>query len=300
MTATLIAHDLATGYGDQRLFSGLDLVVAPGDVIGLVGANGAGKSTLLRILAGLEPPEHGTIQLHPPSATVGYLPQEPDGRPQETIRTFLARRTGVLKAQQELDRSTEQLAVGSPGADDRYASALERWLVLGGADLDERAEMMAEKLGLTEDIDQPMTGLSGGQSARAGIASLLLSRYDVFLLDEPTNDLDMNGLERLEEFVADLRAGTVLVSHDREFLTKSVNRVLEIDHAQQHARLYGGGFATYLQEREVIRRHAEADHEEYAKARAALEARSRVQRQWAEKGVSNARRKAATTTSTFV
>ncbi|MGH3803580.1 MAG: ATP-binding cassette domain-containing protein, partial [Pseudonocardiaceae bacterium] len=76
MSATLIAKELATGHGDQLLFSGLNLVVAPGDVIGLVGPNGAGKSTLLRVLAGLEPPEHGAMQLHPPMATVGYLPQE--------------------------------------------------------------------------------------------------------------------------------------------------------------------------------------------------------------------------------
>jgi len=74
VSATLIVKDLSASHGDQCLFSELDLVVAPGDVIGLVGANGAGKSTLLRILAGLEAPEHGTVQFHPPSAAVGYLP----------------------------------------------------------------------------------------------------------------------------------------------------------------------------------------------------------------------------------
>src|SRR5512143_3669615 len=95
MSATLLARDLAAAYGDRPLFSGLDLVVAPGDVIGLVGANGAGKSTLLRILAGLDAAEHGVVQLSPPSATVGHLPQEPDRRPRETVAQFLARRTGV-------------------------------------------------------------------------------------------------------------------------------------------------------------------------------------------------------------
>jgi ATPase subunit of ABC transporter with duplicated ATPase domains len=241
----------------------------------------------------LEPPEHGTIQLHPPTATVGYLPQEADRRPQETIHAFLARRTGVSEAQRELDRSTEQLAAGSRRADDRYAIALERWLALGGADLDERAEQVAGHLGLAPDLDQPMTGLSGGQAARVGMASLLLSRYDIFLLDEPTNDLDLNGLNRLEEFVAGLRAGAVLVSHDREFLTRSVNRVLEIDQAQRQVRHYGGGYSAYLEERDVIRRHAEADYEAYADARAALEARVRAQHQWAERGAKNARRKAS-------
>ncbi|MEU8299474.1 ABC-F family ATP-binding cassette domain-containing protein [Micromonospora sp. NPDC048909] len=292
MSATMIVKDLAAGHGDRPLFTGLDLVVAPGDVVGLVGPNGAGKSTLLRTLAGLLPVEAGSVTLSPPTASVGHLPQEPERRPGETVRGFLARRTGVTGAQAALDAATEALTAGATGADDGYADALERWLALGGADLDERAEQVAAELGLTVDLDQEMTGLSGGQAARAGLASLLLSRYDVFLLDEPTNDLDLAGLERLEEFVTGLRAGTVLVSHDREFLTRTVTRVLELDLAQQQIRHYGGGYAAYLEEREVARRHARADFEEYADTRAALEARARTQRSWMEKGVKNARRKA--------
>src|SRR5690348_16033370 len=229
MTATLVAKNLAAGHGDRSLFSGLDLVVAPGDVIGLVGANGAGKSTLLRLLAGLTRPERGELRLSPPTATVGHLPQEPDRRPGETVRAFLARRTGVAEAQRLMDEATQGLVDGTPGADDAYAESLERWLGLGGADLDERAEEVADSLGLGVGLDQRMTALSGGQAARAGLASLLLSRYDVFLLDEPTNDLDLDGLERLEHFVAGLRAGTVVVSHDREFLARTVTRVVELD-----------------------------------------------------------------------
>ncbi|MFC0503635.1 ABC-F family ATP-binding cassette domain-containing protein [Micromonospora costi] len=292
MSATLIVKDLSAGHGDRPLFSGLDLVVAPGDVIGLVGPNGAGKSTLLRTLAGLLPVEAGSVTLSPPTASIGHLPQEPDRRPGETVRGFLSRRTGVAGAQAALDAATEALTAGADGADDRYADALERWLALGGADLDERAEQVAAELGLAVDLDQEMTGLSGGQAARAGLASLLLSRYDVFLLDEPTNDLDLAGLERLEAFVTGLRSGTVLVSHDREFLTRTVNRVLELDLPQQQVNHYGGGYAAYLEEREVGRRHARADYEEYAETRSALEARARSQRAWMEKGVKNARRKA--------
>ncbi|TDC39466.1 ABC-F family ATP-binding cassette domain-containing protein [Micromonospora sp. KC213] len=292
MSATLIAKGLAAGHGDRILFADLDLVVAPGDVVGLVGANGAGKSTLLRTLAGLQPVEQGSVALSPPTATVGHLPQEPDRRPGETVRDFLARRTGVGAAQAALDAATEALVAGAVGADDTYAEALERWLGLGGADLAERAEQVAAELGLTVDLDHPMTGLSGGQAARAGLASLLLSRYDVFLLDEPTNDLDLAGLKRLEEFVTGLRAGTVLVSHDREFLTRTVTRMLELDLAQQQIRHYGGGYTAYLEEREVARRQARAEYEEYADTKAALEARARTQRAWMEKGVRNARRKA--------
>lgn len=288
----MIVKDLAAGHGDRPLFAGLDLVVAPGDVIGLVGPNGAGKSTLLRTLAGLLPVEAGSVRLSPPSASVGHLPQEPERRPGETVRDFLARRTGVTAAQAALDAATEALTAGAAGADDAYADALERWLALGGADLDERAEQVSADLGLAVDLDHPTTGLSGGQAARAGLASLLLSRYDVFLLDEPTNDLDLAGLERLEEFVTGLRAGTVLVSHDREFLTRTVTRILELDLPQQQVHHYGGGYAAYLEEREVARRHARADFEEYADTKSGLEARARTQRGWMEKGVKNARRKA--------
>jgi ATPase subunit of ABC transporter with duplicated ATPase domains len=292
MSATMIARDLAAGHGDRHLFSALDLVVAPGEVIGLVGANGAGKTTLLRTLAGLVPTESGTVSLSPPTATVGYLPQERERRAGETVRDFLARRTGVGPAQAAMDAAAEALAEGGPGADDTYAAALERWLDLGGADLDERAAQVAAELGLTVALDHPMTALSGGQAARAGMASLLLSRYDVFLLDEPTNDLDLDGLGRLEQFVGGLRAGTVLVSHDREFLLRTVTKVLELDLAQQQVNLYGGGYAAYLEERERGRRHAREQFEEYAGKKDDLLERARMQRAWMEKGVRNARRKA--------
>ncbi|SBV02917.1 ATPase components of ABC transporters with duplicated ATPase domains [Streptomyces sp. Ncost-T6T-1] len=292
MTATLVAKDLAAGHGDRTLFAGLDLVVAPGDVIGLVGVNGAGKSSLLRLLAGLDRPEEGELRLSPPTATVGHLPQEPERRDGETVAAFLARRTGVADAQRVMDEATEALVAGAPGADDAYSDALERWLALGGADLEERAEQVAAELGLAVGLDRPMTALSGGQAARAGLASLLLSRYDVFLLDEPTNDLDLDGLERLERFVSGLRAGTVVISHDREFLMRTVTKVLELDLAQQQINLYGGGYAAYLEERETARRHAREDYEEYADKKASLEARGHMQRSWMDKGVKNARRKA--------
>lgn len=167
MSATLVVKDLSAGHGDRTLFSGLDLVVAPGDVIGLVGVNGAGKSTLLRLLAGLDTPEGGSLRLSPASANVGHLPQEPERREGESVRDFLARRTGVAAAQAALDAATEGLVESRPGADDDYATSLDRWLDLGGADLEERAEEVADSLGLKVSLDLPMTALSGGQAARA-------------------------------------------------------------------------------------------------------------------------------------
>ena len=291
MSATLVAKGLEAAHGDRLLFSGLDLVAGPGDVVGLVGVNGAGKSTLLRMLAGVRPADAGTVTVSPPGATIGYLPQEPDRHPGETVRQFLARRTGVAAADEAMQAAADALTAGTPGADENYSRALERWLALGGADLDERAGAVTGGLGLTAELDQAMTGLSGGQAARASLASLLLSRYDVFLLDEPTNDLDLDGLAQLETFVQGLRAGTVLVSHDREFLTRTVTRVVELDLAQQQVRAYGGGYAAYLTERDVSRRHERAEYDEYAGTRAALQERAHSQRAWMEKGVRNARRK---------
>ena len=295
MSATLLARDLTAAHGDRTLFSGLDLVVAPGDVVGLVGANGAGKSTLLQLLAAEAAPEHGVITLTPAAATVGYLPQEPERRPGESVLAFLERRTGVARAQADLDAASDALATGEPvggvPADEAYTLALERWLALGGADLDERAAAVAADLGLRVELDRAMTALSGGQAARAGLASLLLSRYDVFLLDEPTNDLDLDGLERLERFVEGLRSGVVLVSHDREFLARTVTRVVELDLAQQQVSVFGGGYTAYLEEREVARRHAREEYDEYAERVGGLTERARTQRAWMEKGVKNARRK---------
>ena len=152
-----------------------------------------------------------------------------------------------------------------------------------------------------------MTSLSGGQAARVGLAALLLSRFDIALLDEPTNDLDLDGLERLEAFVRGLRGGVVLVSHDREFLARSVTRVLELDLAQHSHRVYGGGYDSYLEERATVRRHAREKYDEFAEKKADLVARARTQREWSSQGVRNAmkkspdndkiRRKAATESS---
>jgi ATPase subunit of ABC transporter with duplicated ATPase domains len=291
VSATLVARGLAAGHGARVLFSDLDLVVAPGDVVGLVGVNGAGKSTLLRTLAGELPAESGIVTVNPPTATLGYLPQEHERRPEETVRQALARRTGVAAAQAALDDATDALTAGADGADDAYAEALERWLALGGADLDERAAQVVGEVAPGVSLDAGTTGLSGGQAARVGLAGLLLSRYDVLLLDEPTNDLDLAGLEQLERFVTGSRSGIVVVSHDREFLARTVTRVVELDLAQQLVRVHDGGYEAYLVEREVARRHAREEYEEYADTRSGLEARARMQRNWMAKGVRDSVRK---------
>ncbi len=286
------ARDVAARQGERELFTGLDLIVAPGDVVGLVGPNGAGKSTLLRILAGLRPPDAGTVRVVPAGSHIGYLTQEPELVDDETVRDHLARRTGVADAQAEFDRCSAALVDATPDAEDQYSHAFEAWLALGAADFDDRIGSVIEAIGLDVRLDVPMTVLSGGQAARVGLAALLLSRFDAYLLDEPTNDLDNEGLDLLEEFVDGLEAPVVVVSHDREFLARTVTSIVEIDRSLQRISTYGGGYEAYLDERSVARRQARLDYEQYAGRRSELEARARTQRAWMEKGVKNARRKA--------
>ena len=300
MTATLVARGLAGGHGHRTLFDSLDLTVAPGDVVGVVGANGAGKSTLLRLLAGIDEPQAGAITLSPSDAFVGWLPQEHERVDGETVAEYIARRTGCAQATRDMDAAATALGETSPsetGVDpaDTYSTALDRWLASGAADLEERIPVVLADLGLdlggAPAEQATMTSLSGGQAARVGLAALLLSRFDIALLDEPTNDLDLDGLERLEAFVRGLRGGVVLVSHDREFLARCVTRVLELDLAQHSHRVYGGGYDAYLEERATVRRHAREKYDEFAEKKADLVARARTQREWSSQGVRNAMRK---------
>lgn len=303
MTATLVARGVAGGYGHRTLFDDLDLTVAPGDVVGVVGANGAGKSTLLRLLAGIDEPQAGSITLAPSDAFVGWLPQEHERIAGESVVGYIGRRTGCAAATREMDAAATALgdpSLAADGADpaDVYSAALERWLASGAADLEERIPAVLADLGLVFEgaraEDTLMTSLSGGQAARVGLAALLLSRFDIALLDEPTNDLDLDGLERLEAFVRGLRGlrgGVVLVSHDREFLSRSVTRVLELDLAQNSNRVYGGGYDAYLEERATVRRHAREKYDEFADKKADLVSRARVQREWSSQGVRNAMKK---------
>ena len=305
MTATLVAQGVSGGHAHRTLFDGLDLTVAPGDVIGVVGVNGAGKSTLLRILAGDLAPQEGEIHLAPADAFVGWLPQEHERVEGETVAEYIARRTGCARATEEMDAAAaalgEPVPPGAPDPNDVYAAALERWLASGAADLEDRLPAVLAELGLdTAKSDASgevsasslMTSLSGGQAARVGLAALLLSRFDIALLDEPTNDLDLDGLERLERFVQGLRGGVVLVSHDREFLSRCVTRVLELDLAQHSNHIYGGGYDSYLEERAIARQHKRDDYDEFARKKADLVARARTQREWSSQGTRNAMRKA--------
>jgi ATPase subunit of ABC transporter with duplicated ATPase domains len=289
LSSSLVARAVTVHRGTAVVLDSVDLTVGPRSRVGVVGPNGVGKSTLLRILAGIVAPDSGSVTRTPPSATVGYLPQEPDRVPGETLRAELGRRTGVTAAESAMNGAAAQLATGEPGADDAYAAALEQWLALGGADLDVRMELVGADLGLPPTaLDQDTTSLSGGQAARASLAAVLLSRFDVLLLDEPTNDLDFAGLDRLERFLDEVPGAVVVVSHDRAFLDRTITSVLELDENAHTASLFNGGWSAFLELRDTARRHAEEAYAGYTGERDRLKQRAQTQRQWSTAGIKKA------------
>ena len=293
MPASLFARDVTVTFGRTPILESVSLTVAPGQRHGLVGPNGVGKSTLLRVLAGEVRPDKGTVWRTPPDAVVGYLTQEPERVAGETVRDLLTWRTGVAAAQVELDEATAALAASVPGADDRYAVALEHWLSLGAADLDARIGDVWADLGLAARlVDQDLSVLSGGEAARAGLAGLLLSRFDVYLLDEPTNDLDLDGLARLEEFVLRHANAMVIVSHDRAFLERVTTHVVELDEHSRRASHFAGGWTAFEEERATARRHAEEAYGDYQEKKSTLTSRAQREREWSSQGIARAKRKA--------
>jgi ATPase subunit of ABC transporter with duplicated ATPase domains len=287
-TINLTARQLRFERGGQTVLDGVSLTVGSETCLGVVGPNGVGKSTLLQLLAGqLDPADGGVVRVDPPTATVGYLSQEHDHDARETVRDALYRRTGAAAAEAELTRAAAALGEGRPQAEDDYATALARYESLGAADFEARLAGVLEQVGLPASMAERSSGaLSGGQQARAALAAILLARFDITLLDEPTNDLDFDGLARLEEMVARRRGGMVIVSHDRAFLDRTVTDVLEIEEHTRRGRAYGGGWAGYLAERAADRAHAEEAYAVYESQRTELARRAQRERQWATSGVS--------------
>ncbi|MFP5320648.1 MAG: ABC-F family ATP-binding cassette domain-containing protein [Acidimicrobiia bacterium] len=291
MSAQIVARDLTFAHGPTVVLDGVTLTVASGHRIGVVGPNGVGKSTLLRLLAGDLEPGSGTVARVPAHATVGHLTQELDVRPGETIAQVIGRRTGAEMAQRELDASMRALAAGEPDAADRYSAALEHWTLLGVADLDAAMGEVLDRVGLgAHRAGDVADGLSGGERARVNLASVLLAGFDILILDEPTNDLDLAGLALLEDFLVRSSAGFVLVSHDRTFLERVVTSVVEIDEHERTATRFDGGWQAYLDARAAARRHAEEAYAGYVDQRDTLKGQAQQTREWSAKGIGKVKR----------
>ncbi len=290
MPATLVARNITKAYGPRVVLHDVSLTLAPGRRVGIVAPNGTGKSTLLRILAGLEALDAGSVQRNPPAATIGYLAQEPERRAGERVADFLARRTGVANASKVLEEAAARLGDGTAEADDAYAVALDRYLALGAAEFDARVGEVCAEVGLSPVLlDTPMRHLSGGEAARAALASVMLARFDVFLLDEPTNDLDFAGLELLERVVTQFSAACAIVSHDRAFLERTIDSVVEIDEHAHTASEFSGGWLAYLDERATARRHAEEAYADYTQRRDTLASRAQREQEWSVQGLKKVR-----------
>jgi ATP-binding cassette subfamily F protein 3 len=250
-------------FGPDPVLDGVAFEVRPGERIALVGPNGSGKTTLLQILAGRQEPDGGSCRVHP-SVRIGYLEQQPDLLPNRTLWDEAHSALDALAAlQREAVQVSRALANTPDPAEHRRLAArfdhLQQELHRHDAyNLDHKIERVLDGLGFAGDVyRQPVQSLSGGEQNRLMLAKLLLAEPDVMLMDEPSNHLDIDATEWLEEFLAASRAAMILVSHDRCFLDKVTNRTLELFHGTVDS--YSGNFSAYSrqkQERLLVQRRA--------------------------------------------
>ena len=238
-------RNIFKAYADRELLDGVDLVINEGDRVGLVGPNGTGKSTLMKIVAGMVEADAGERRIKK-GMRVGYLEQEPRLDPTLTIREEIRKGLGDrVELLAELDTVHHALA---DAADTRRLLhrqaeldlALER---CGGHDIEHRVEALADSLGLP-DPEAICGPLSGGEKRRVALAQLLLGAPDLLMLDEPTNHLDAIVTEWLEDTLLGAKTSLLMVTHDRYFLDRVVDRIVEIDRGKIYG--YEGGYGEYL------------------------------------------------------
>jgi ATP-binding cassette subfamily F protein 3 len=250
---------VARSFGGRTLFRDVALTIHRNDRIGLVGPNGAGKTTLLQIASGLEVPDSGRVAV-PRDVRVAILRQEIDPNRTCSVRSEVTAAFSELAALEtrlrELESEMEEIAhtgceIPSDLAD-RYDDCRTRFELGGGFERDSRVERMLGGLGFDDErIERPLNSFSGGWLMRVELAKLLLSKPDVLLLDEPTNHLDLPSIQWFEETLTDYPGAVVIISHDRTFLRRHVNRVAELENAG--LTVFDGSFDRYIEQKALRR-----------------------------------------------
>ncbi|MFH1068231.1 MAG: ABC-F family ATP-binding cassette domain-containing protein, partial [Candidatus Glassbacteria bacterium] len=263
---TLVSfNNVAKSFSGQVLFSGVTGIIRSGDRIGVVGPNGSGKTTFCRILAGLEPPEEGTVHLGK-NIGVRHMDQEASFSGERgVLDELLASCTQIRELEKKIRDMAGRLDSGEKLDQrelERYGEMLDRFEHLGGWSLESRAAKILTGLGLgRETFGQPVGSLSGGQRSRLGLATALIGEPDLLFLDEPTNHLDLAAIEFLEGLIAETRSTVVVVSHDRAFLDNVTTRTIEI--LDGRVTLRDGNYSEFSRWAEEEAERLEREHRNY-------------------------------------
>lgn len=244
----LVIENLHKTYGIKTLLAGVDFSIRTGDRIGLIGANGTGKSSFLKIIAGEGSYDKGQIS-GPNDYSIAYLSQEnpldPDMTVLETIYQSTDHRIQLVLAYAQALEDLHQASDDS-SAMDRFNRLTEKMNQFNAWDIEVRAKKILSKLGI-HDLQKKVSTCSGGEQKRIAIAQVLISQPDLLILDEPTNHLDVSSIQWLEKYLHQYQGSLLLVTHDRYFLERSVNKIVELKHGQLYE--YQGNYQDYLEKR---------------------------------------------------